>query len=124
MAKGKNAKQEKPATADEDAAASSAPSLDVAPKKSRQPPLALPKDFSLDAPKLPKAIEDAAMRSGGYPYDKRMKRKLFEKDLHALQIELAKLQKHNSRRAAAFFASTKAATAPARARASKPSTST
>jgi polyphosphate kinase len=95
MAKGKNAKQEKPATANENAAASSAPSLDVAPKKSRRPSSGLPKDFSLDAPKLPKAIEDAAMRSGDYPYDKRMKRKLFEKDLHALQIELAKLQKHN-----------------------------
>jgi polyphosphate kinase len=34
----------------------------------------LPQNFSLDAPKLPKEIEDAAMRSGGYAYDKRMKR--------------------------------------------------
>lgn len=53
------------------------------------------KSFSIDAPKLPKAIEDAAMRSGGYPYDERMKRADFEERLQALQIELAKLQKHN-----------------------------
>jgi len=51
--------------------------------------------FSIDAPKLPKAIDDAAMRSGGYPYDERMKRADFEERLQALQIELAKLQKHN-----------------------------
>lgn len=53
------------------------------------------KSFSIDAPKLSKAIEDAAMRSGGYPYDERMKRADFEERLQALQIELAKLQKHN-----------------------------
>ncbi len=53
------------------------------------------KSFSIDAPKLPKATEDAAMRSGGYPYDERMKRADFEERLQALQIELAKLQKHN-----------------------------
>lgn len=55
----------------------------------------LPKGFSLDDPKLPKEIEDAAMRSGGYPYDKRMKRELYEEQLLALQIELMKLQRHN-----------------------------
>jgi polyphosphate kinase len=55
----------------------------------------LPKGFSLDDPKLPKEIEDAAMRSGGYPYDKRMKREEYEDRLLALQIELMKLQKHN-----------------------------
>jgi polyphosphate kinase 2 len=54
-----------------------------------------PKGFSLDNPKLPKEIEDAAMRSGGYPYDKRMKREDYERQLLALQIELVKLQKYN-----------------------------
>jgi polyphosphate kinase 2 (PPK2 family) len=44
---------------------------------------------------LPKAIEDASMRSGGYLYDERMKRAEFEERLLALQIELVKLQKHN-----------------------------
>jgi polyphosphate kinase 2 len=56
---------------------------------------ALPHGFSLDAPNLPKKIEDAAMRSGDYPYDKRMKREIYDEQLLALQIELAKLQKHN-----------------------------
>jgi polyphosphate kinase 2 len=51
--------------------------------------------FSIDAPKLPKEIEDRAMRSGGYPYDKRLKKKEYEEQLHTLQIELVKLQKHN-----------------------------
>lgn len=55
----------------------------------------LPKGFSLADPKLPKEIEDAAMRSGGYPYDKRIKREDYEEKLLALQIELMKLQKHN-----------------------------
>ena len=96
MANAKGKTQAKPATVHEAAAAVvSATSTEAAPTKSQQHSSGLPKDFSLDAPKLPKAIEDAAMRSGGYPYDKRMKRKLFEKELHALQIELAKLQKHN-----------------------------
>ena len=55
----------------------------------------LPKGYSLDPPKLPEEIEDAAMRSGGYPYDKRLKREEYEEQLQALQIELMKLQKHN-----------------------------
>jgi len=52
-------------------------------------------DVVINARKLPKAIEDAAMRSGGYPYDKRLKREAYEAQLLTLQIELAKLQKHN-----------------------------
>ena len=55
----------------------------------------LPKGFSLDDPDLPKAIDDAAMTSGGYPYEKRMKREDFDDQLQLLQIELAKLQTHN-----------------------------
>lgn len=54
----------------------------------------LPKGFSLDDPEFPKALEDAAMRSGGYPYDKRLKREAFEEQLHKLQVELVKLQMH------------------------------
>lgn len=49
-------------------------------------------DFDLDNPKLPKSIDEAALGSGGYPHDKRMKREDFEEELRALQIELAKLQ--------------------------------
>jgi polyphosphate kinase 2 len=55
----------------------------------------LPEGFSLSDPELPKEIEDAAMRSGGYPYDKRMKREEYEAQLLSLQIELMKLQKYN-----------------------------
>ena len=62
---------------------------------SAKPPSTLPKGFSLDNPKLPDAIESAAMTSGGYPYDKKLKREAFEEDLHALQVELCKLQAHN-----------------------------
>jgi polyphosphate kinase 2 len=69
---------------------------------SGQPPTApaqastsLPPGFSLDDPELPEAIDDAAMASGGYPYEKRLKKELFEEQLHALQIELIKLQTHN-----------------------------
>lgn len=49
-------------------------------------------DFSIEAPALPAAVKAAAMRSGGYPYDKKMKRKPYEKALYALQIELLKMQ--------------------------------
>ena len=56
---------------------------------------ALPKGFSLDNPKLPKDIEEAAMRSGGYAYDKKMKREDYDNELLRLQTELVKLQAHN-----------------------------
>ncbi len=55
----------------------------------------VPANFSLDAPKLPSAIEDAAMRSGGYPYDKRMKREEYEDQLYKLQVQLVRLQMHS-----------------------------
>lgn len=51
-------------------------------------------DFDLEAPELPKAIEKAALGSGRYPYDEKLKRKKYEKQLLALQIELLKLQSH------------------------------
>ncbi|MEO8651389.1 MAG: polyphosphate kinase 2 [Hyphomicrobiaceae bacterium] len=48
--------------------------------------------FDLDDPKLPAAIEDAALGSGGYPYEKKMKKDAFKDELKTLQIELARLQ--------------------------------
>src|SRR5690606_9378708 len=48
--------------------------------------------FELDDPKLPKAIQEAALGSGGFPYDKKMKRDAFEDELKRLQIQLACLQ--------------------------------
>ncbi|MCB1478095.1 MAG: polyphosphate kinase 2 [Tepidamorphaceae bacterium] len=50
--------------------------------------------FDIDAPELPEWIDEHALTSGGYPYDKRMKRKKYERHLHKLQIELMKLQRH------------------------------
>jgi polyphosphate kinase 2 len=47
--------------------------------------------FNLDDPDLPKAIDEAALTSGGYPYDEKLKRKAYDEELIALQIELAKL---------------------------------
>lgn len=48
--------------------------------------------FDLDSRDLPDSIADAALTSGGYPYDTRLKKKAYEKDLKALQTELVKLQ--------------------------------
>ena len=48
--------------------------------------------FDIDNPDLPDGIDEAAFTSGGYPHDKKMKRKAYEKDLRALQIELLKMQ--------------------------------
>lgn len=51
-------------------------------------------NFDLSDPKLPDYIDKNALTSGDYPYDKRMKRKAYERELHGLQIELLKLQTH------------------------------
>lgn len=50
--------------------------------------------FDIDNPVLPDWINDVALTSDNYPYDKRLKRKKYEAELEALQIELAKLQVH------------------------------
>lgn len=50
--------------------------------------------FNIDDPKLPAWIDDAALASGGYPYEKRLKRDVFEEELQTLQVELVKLQAH------------------------------
>lgn len=43
------------------------------------------------AKKIPDHIEESALTSGGFPYDKRMKREAYEKELQALQIETVKM---------------------------------
>ena len=82
---------------DKDAAPKPAMAAIAPPEKSapKAKSTSLPKGFSLDDPKFPKALDEAAMTSGGYPYDKRMKREDFDDQLHALQVELVKLQTHN-----------------------------
>ncbi|MCB1518263.1 MAG: polyphosphate kinase 2 [Hyphomicrobiaceae bacterium] len=49
--------------------------------------------FDIDNPELPGVITEAAFKSGGYPFEKPMKSKAYEQRLHALQVELVKLQK-------------------------------
>jgi len=51
-------------------------------------------EIDLDRPELPKSIEKSALGSGGYPYQEKLKRKRYERELLALQIELLKLQAH------------------------------
>ncbi len=48
--------------------------------------------FDLDDPKLPAWVEEQGLTSGGYPYDKKLKKEEYETDLELLQIELVKLQ--------------------------------
>jgi polyphosphate kinase len=50
-------------------------------------------NFDIEDPKLPDAIEEAALASGGYPYDKRLKEEKYLEQLHDLQIELLKMHK-------------------------------
>ncbi len=47
--------------------------------------------FDLDDPDLPGVIDEAALRSGNYPYTKRMDRKDYEEELETLQLELVRL---------------------------------
>ncbi|MEO9339353.1 polyphosphate kinase 2 [Mesorhizobium sp. SB112] len=48
--------------------------------------------FDINDPVLPEWIEKKAMSSGGYPYDKKLKRAEYDETLEKLQIELVKLQ--------------------------------
>jgi len=50
--------------------------------------------FVLDDPNFPGWAKEHVLTSGGYPYEKKLSRKAYEKELELLQIELAKLQSH------------------------------
>ena len=50
------------------------------------------REFDIDAPELPDWIEQHRLSAGGYPYDRKMKRKEYERTLEELQIELVKAQ--------------------------------
>lgn len=52
------------------------------------------KDFDVDHPDLPDEIKDNALSANGYPYDKKIKKRAYAKELKPLQIELLKLQTH------------------------------
>lgn len=48
--------------------------------------------FDIDDPTLPGWIDDQALASGNYPYDDKLNREKYEKQLEKLQIELVKMQ--------------------------------
>jgi polyphosphate kinase len=47
--------------------------------------------FDIEAAKLPEKVEAAAFRSGGYRYDKKLKRNIYDRQIEPLQIELLKM---------------------------------
>jgi polyphosphate kinase 2 len=51
-------------------------------------------EFDIDDPKLPKWVKKGALKSGGYPYDKRLDDDDYLARLRGLQLELVKLQSH------------------------------
>ena len=72
----------------------SKPKDDKADAKAADARLRALKNFDLEDPKFPPELEKAALKSGGYPYDERLKRKIYEDELIKLQLELLKLQTH------------------------------
>ena len=48
--------------------------------------------FDVDDPVLPDWVDEAALQSGGYPYDKKLKEEEYLEELERLQIELVKVQ--------------------------------
>lgn len=48
--------------------------------------------FNIDDPVLPAWIEESALSSGGFPYEKKLDEEDYLKELETLQIELVKLQ--------------------------------
>ena len=51
-------------------------------------------NFDIEDPALPKWVKKAALKSGGYPYDKKLDEDDYLKQLRNLQLELVKLQSH------------------------------
>jgi polyphosphate kinase len=63
--------------------------------KSAAAPAPAPKPpFDLADPKFPKELDDKSFASGGYPYEKKLKREAYEEALLPLQRELVKLLAH------------------------------
>lgn len=68
--------------------------MSKADKGGRQSTSKAYKDFDVDHPDLPDEIKDNALSANGFPYDKKIKKKAYAKELKPLQIELLKLQAH------------------------------
>ena len=67
---------------------------DKADQKAAEARLRALETFDLDNPEFPPVLEEAALASGGYPYEDKLKRKVYEEQLIQLQLELLKLQTH------------------------------
>ncbi len=52
------------------------------------------KGFNIDDPELPEDIAEKALTSGGYPYDKKLKKADYADELDPLQFELLNLHAH------------------------------
>jgi polyphosphate kinase 2 len=50
--------------------------------------------FDIENPELPKSIKKHAMLSGGYPYDDKLERDVYEAQMYELQKQLVLLQAH------------------------------
>jgi polyphosphate kinase 2 len=50
------------------------------------------RQFDIDDPKLPDWIDEQALASGNFPYDDKLNRDKYEKQLEKLQVELVKMQ--------------------------------
>lgn len=50
--------------------------------------------FDIDNPELPDWVDDNVIVAGGYPYEKKLKRSIYEDTLEDLQVELVKLKTH------------------------------
>lgn len=94
----KSDKAEKPDKAEKTDKPEKAEKLEKAGKSEKaEPPKAagdIYASFDLDNPELPPAIEDAARASANFPYSEKIKRKDYDEQLQALQLELLKLQTH------------------------------
>lgn len=50
--------------------------------------------FDLENPELPKAVKRHAMTSGGYPYEDKLDKDIYETRMYQLQLQLVQLQAH------------------------------
>ncbi|MBX3598751.1 MAG: polyphosphate kinase 2 [Rhizobiaceae bacterium] len=50
------------------------------------------RDFDINDPELPGWVKKGALSSGGYPYQEKLDKDLYEETLEALQMELVKMQ--------------------------------
>ncbi|MGL4488122.1 MAG: polyphosphate kinase 2 [Rhizobiaceae bacterium] len=90
-------KKTKTQKAKKDVVSSSAPAVQPASKDAANAPVPVSiggqvLHFDIENPVLPSWIDENALASGGFPYDKKLDEKKYLEELELLQIELVKLQ--------------------------------